>query len=379
MIQKDLRKIVPTRQTDEDSTLVRPGGITPLEQFCVSPTQLIALDWGTSSLRAYRLGNNGEVLELRSLPWGIMHLPLVSADDQLALGDKAGFELAFRLACGDWLATTPQAPIIACGMVGSMQGWCEAPYLPTPIAINNIGNTLQAVQTADGFTLHIVPGLIQHSVLPNVMRGEETQVIGALSISAEQHQKQVDDVLVGLPGTHSKWVRVHQHSTEPRILHFDTFMTGEVYAALCAHTILGRTMQMSGDAESGADATNAAFLRGLEVAQTVEGRAGVLSTIFSTRTLGLTGVLNGAGQREYLSGLLIGHEIAVLRASLEEQAHPPRQIILVGEATLCARYMQALDVYEIAHAEVVTQATERGLWMLAMQAGLMTATSSPTE
>ncbi|MGS0758530.1 2-dehydro-3-deoxygalactonokinase, partial [Roseateles sp. GG27B] len=85
-----------------------------------------------------------------------------------------------------------------------------------------------------------------------------------------------------------------------------TFMTGEVYAALCAHTILGRTMQMSGDAESGADATNAAFLRGLEVAQTVEGRAGVLSTIFSTRTLGLTGVLNGAGQREYLSGLLIG-------------------------------------------------------------------------
>ena len=114
-------------------------------------------------------------------------------------------------------------------------------------------------------------------------------------------------------------------------------------------------------------------LRGLEVAQTVAGRAGVLSTVFSTRTLGLTGALDGAGQREYLSGLLIGHEVAMLRAALEEQNHQPGQIILIGDATLCARYMKALEVYEISHAEVTAQATERGLWMLAVQAGLIAA------
>lgn len=356
-----------------------------VEDKLMNQTQLIALDWGTSSLRAYRIGHHGVVLEQRALSTGIMHLPTVTAEEQQALGDKAGFELAFRQACGDWLAAAPQTPIIACGMIGSTQGWCEAPYLPTPIAINQIGNTLKAIQTSDGLAVHIVPGLIQHSTLPNVMRGEETQVIGALAIAAEQrgkHQHQVDDVLIGLPGTHSKWVRVHQHSTEPTIQHFDTFMTGEVYAALCAHTILGRTMQMDAAFNFGADtkenaANNMAFLRGLEVAQTVAGRAGVLSTIFSTRTLGLTGALDGSGQREYLSGLLIGHEIAVLRASLEELAHQPQQIILIGDATLCARYKTALDIYEIKGATVTAQATERGLWMLAKQAGLVSDSALP--
>jgi len=340
-------------------------------------TQLIALEWGISSLRAYRLGSDGVVLAQRELPWGITHLPPVTVDDRLILGDKAGFELAFRQACGDWLAAAPQTPVIACGMVGSMQGWCEASCLPTPITIHQIGSTLKTMQTHDGITVYIVPGLIQHSALPNVMRGEETQVIGALTIAAEQHKKQNDDVLIGLPGAHSKWVRVHQHSTEPSILHFDTFMTGEVYAALCAHTILGRTMQFDDTFEFGADeASYAAFLRGLDVAQTVAGRAGVLSTIFSTRTLGLTGTLDGVGQREYLSGLLIGHEIAVLRTSLEEQTHQPGQVILIGDKTLCARYLKALDVYDIGQAEVATETTERGLWVLALHAGLIGASST---
>ncbi|QRX83921.1 2-dehydro-3-deoxygalactonokinase [Glaciimonas sp. PAMC28666] len=349
----------------------------------MNQTQLIALDWGTSSLRAYRIGQHGVVLEQRALSTGIMHLPNVTPAEQQALGDKAGFELAFQQACGDWLGDAPQSPVIACGMIGSMQGWCEAPYLPTPITINQIGKTLKAVQTVSGFTVHIVPGLVQHSTLPNVMRGEETQVIGALAIAAEKrgkHQRGVDDVLIGLPGTHSKWVRVHQHSTEPTIQHFDTFMTGEVYAALCAHTILGRTMQMDAsvdDDDKKNAPNNAAFLRGLDVAQTVAGRAGVLSTIFSSRTLGLTGVLNGAGQREYLSGLLIGHEIAVLRGSLEELPHPPQQIILVGDAALCARYKTALEVYDIGSGATATvQATERGLWMLAAQAGLVSVSTT---
>jgi 2-dehydro-3-deoxygalactonokinase len=341
-----------------------------------SQTQLIALDWGTSSLRAYRLGAAGRVLELRSLPWGVMKLPEVAPSKSSVVDAKAGFEFAFEEACGDWIRAAPHAPVIAAGMVGSRQGWLEAPYLSVPIAIDRIGGTLSALRTRNGQVLHIVPGLIENSALPNVMRGEETQVIGALGIldcggtsSRAEPQNEQDDILIGLPGSHSKWVQVRtqNRAAQSRIEHFHTFMTGEVYAALCEHTILGRGMQ-AGDV-SGDD--HAAFDRGVLVAQTPAGRAGVLSTIFSTRTLGLTGVLDGAGQREYLSGLLIGHEVAALQALLAEQGHQPARVMLVGDAALCVRYTRALRAYGLDRVEVAEHATERGLWQLAMAAGLL--------
>ncbi len=336
----------------------------------MAQTKLIALDWGTSSLRAYRFDEIGRVLEQRNLPWGIMHLPEV----QMALGEKQGFELAFVEACGDWLLDAPQTPMIACGMVGSAQGWCEAPYQEVPIALNEVGGQLSAVQTQGGYTLHIVPGLIQHSALPNVMRGEETQVIGALSLLAEEINENGRNILIGLPGTHSKWVQVQRESkpsqNKPAVIqHFDTFMTGEVFAALSAHTILSRTM-LSRDHDS--DSTNAAFLRGLNVPQTAAGQVGVLATIFSTRTLGLTGVLNGTEQRDYLSGLLIGHEVAAMHALIEEKTERLDHIILIGDEALCGRYQQALAVYGFTNVDVAMHATERGLWALAMQAGLLT-------
>jgi 2-dehydro-3-deoxygalactonokinase len=341
-----------------------------------SQTQLIALDWGTSSLRAYRLGAAAQVLEMRSLPWGVMKLPQVVPSENSGIDAKAGFELAFEEACGDWLRAAPQVAVIAAGMVGSRQGWREAPYLSVPIAVDRIGSTLCTVQTRGGQIVHIVPGLIENSALPNVMRGEETQVIGALCMfdvgdtpSQAEPQSARDEILIGLPGSHSKWVQVQRlhHEAQSRIEHFHTFMTGEVYAALCEHTILGRGMQTS--AASGDH--DAAFDRGVLVAQTPAGRAGVLSTIFSTRTLGLTGELDGADQREYLSGLLIGHEVAALQALLAEQRHQPARVILVGDAALCVRYTRALRAYGIDQIEVAEHATERGLWQLAMAAGLL--------
>lgn len=341
-----------------------------------SQTQLIALDWGTSSLRAYRLGATGRVLELRSLPWGVMKLPeVVVLATNSGADAKAGFELAFEKACGDWSRASPHAPVIAAGMVGSRQGWREAPYLSLPIAVDLIGSTLSTVPTRDGQIIHIVPGLIEHSALPNVMRGEETQVIGALSLldfgktPSRVEQQGQTDILIGLPGSHSKWVQVRiQHSeAQSYIEHFHTFMTGEVYETLCEHTILGRGMQTSDVNGDG----HAAFNRGVLVPQTPAGRAGVLSTIFSTRTLGLTGELDGAGQREYLSGLLIGHEVAALQALLAQQRYQPARVILVGDAALCVRYTRALRAYGLDQIEVAGQATERGLWQLAMAAGLL--------
>ncbi|SFI04580.1 2-keto-3-deoxygalactonate kinase [Collimonas sp. OK307] len=347
-------------------------------------TQLIALDWGTSSLRAYRLGVGGQVLELRALPWGVMRLPEVGSAENSGADGKEGFELAFEQACGDWLRAEPHAPVIAAGMVGSREGWREAPYLSIPIAVDQIGSTLSTVRTRAGQVIHIVPGLIQNSALPDVIRGEETQVIGALgmldfdkdSSRAEQPDEQ-DEVLIGLPGTHSKWVQVRrQHrEMESRIEHFSTFMTGDVYAALCAHTILARGMQASEVSRS----DHGAFDRGALVAQTPAGRAGVLSTIFSTRTLGLTGVLDAAGQREYLSGLLIGHEVAALQILLTKQRHQFPRVILIGDAALCERYVRVLKAYGIDQVEVAEQATERGLWQLALAAGLLTRISTITK
>jgi 2-dehydro-3-deoxygalactonokinase len=320
------------------------------------PAALIALDWGTSSLRAYRMAAGGDILDTRHLPWGIMRLPAPPGEGAAPPAAATGFELAFEQACGDWLRATPDLPVIACGMVGSAQGWVEAAYLDIPVDLRAIGARLTPVDTRRGTMLHIIPGLLQRQGLPNVIRGEETQVVGAVDSQADAGE----DLLVGLPGTHCKWVRVR----DGRIVEFDTFMTGEVYAALRAHTILGRTMA------DAASADDAAFEQGVGIAGSAEGRGGVLSTIFSTRALGLTGQLAPTAQPDYLSGLLIGHEVCALRALLDARGMPSR-IVLCGDEALCRRYSRALPRFGLATPELAVQAAERGLWRLAVSAGLV--------
>ncbi|RMP67889.1 hypothetical protein ALQ18_02750 [Pseudomonas marginalis pv. marginalis] len=310
-------------------------------------SQLIALDWGTSSLRAYKLGPAGKVLEQRSLAFGIMHLPSEPCDIA-GMRCSDGFELAFDAACGDWLDAQPGLAVIACGMVGSAQGWSEAAYRNTPVDVASLGQALHTVRSLRGVVVHIVPGVIEQVGLPNVMRGEETQVLGVL-------QSLNSDALIGLPGSHSKWVEV----VGGRITHFDTFMTGELFAILSKHSILGRTQKTSEQFQT------QAFDRGVQVALSADGQRGVLSTLFSARTLGLTAELAPEQQPDYLSGLLIGHELAGLPASAKHQP-----IILVGAAALCTRYQRALALCGFAHVSLAQEATERGLWQLAVAAGL---------
>ncbi len=325
--------------------------------------QLIALDWGTTSLRAYKLAAGGVVLEQRSLSSGIMQLPKTP---RVINGRECadGFELAFDEACGDWLNAQPDLPVIACGMVGSAQGWREAAYCETPANVANLGKSLQTVVSLRGTRVHIVPGVIQRSRLPNVMRGEETQVLGILqNLPVEAG----DELLIGLPGSHSKWVEV----VDGCITHFDTFMTGEVFAVLSDHSILGRTQQQ------GAAFDGQAFDRGVQVALSADGELGVLSTLFSARTLGLTGELSPTAQADYLSGLMIGHELAALASVQRRRRNNPNlpSIILIGNAPLCARYSRALDACGFAKVTLAEQATERGLWQLALAAGLIDSPS----
>lgn len=319
--------------------------------------QLIALDWGTTSLRAYLLGVAGQVLNMRTMACGIMQL--TSAPRVIAgAWCTDNFELAFDQACGDWLASNPGISVIACGMIGSAQGWREVPYLPTPATLASLCDGLYSVRSVHGVDVHIVPGVIEYSALPNVMRGEETQVLGVL-----HSHKHLNHCLIGLPGSHSKWVQ----TVDGCLMHFDTFMTGELFAAACEHTILGRTQRPCEQFEQ------AAFERGVHVALSPEGRLGPLSTLFSARTLGLTGQLSAQQQADYVSGLLIGHEIAALRGAVlaEQGEHPIPDIMLIGNEQLCERYRLALSAGGFTHVTRAEHATEHGLWHLAQAAGLL--------
>ncbi|PQV48712.1 2-dehydro-3-deoxygalactonokinase [Paraburkholderia sp. BL21I4N1] len=327
---------------------------------------LIALDWGTTSLRAYLFDADGQVLATHASTAGIMNLPRPA--------EQGGFDAAFDDACGAWLKQAPGVPVIAAGMVGSAQGWMEAPYVEAPASAEALVAGIVSVKAACGVTLHIVPGVLQRGELPNVMRGEETQIFGALGQEANaEHAANTANAnaaqtapskraLIGLPGTHAKWAVVEAN----RIERFHTFMTGEVFAALREHTILGRTMLTPDHADT------AAFLHGVKIARD-RGQAGVLATIFSSRTLGLTGQLSREQQPDYLSGLLIGHELAGLEAVLMQQQNSVagQSLRLIGNEALCERYRLALAQFGCTQAELVKHATERGLWRVASQAGLV--------
>jgi len=314
--------------------------------------RLLGLDWGTTSLRAYLFGARGNVLDSRQGPWGIMALPAPAAE--------GGFDQALAQLCGDWLRQAPGLPVVDAGMVGSAQGWREAPYLECPAKPAALAAGLATVRARDGFTVHIVPGMMVPGALPDVMRGEETQIAGALACRPELETRA--GVRMILPGTHSKWVRA-EHGI---ITGFTTCMTGEVYAALMRHTILGRLMPEGRDAGA---VDWAAFEKGLAVASD-ERNGGLLTTIFSARTLGLTHKLAPAQLPDYLSGLLIGNEIAAMQRMHPGASDAP--ILLIGAEDLVQRYAKALPVFGLAGA-VLDGATEAGLWRIADMAGIITS------
>ena len=321
---------------------------------------LLALDWGTSSLRAYLLtagsDDQAQVGETRNAPWGIMSLP------------SGGYPAALSQLCGDWLEGHPDIPLLASGMVGSAQGWVEAPYVPCPAGAAQLAAGLASVPLHQvpgqaSRSLLIVPGVLQAGELPNVMRGEETQVIGAVGLTGGGEER-----LMVLPGTHSKWVVVR----ESTIQRFSTFMTGELYAALRAHTILGRLMS----AEAKADASERAFRRGLDVALQ-GGTGGLPATLFSVRTLGLTRQLNPEELPDYLSGLLIGAELAGALDAFGAGVRA-RPLILIGDARLCTRYQDALAYAGFGSSRTLAGATEAGLWQIGRAAKLIVA-PDPSE
>ena len=305
---------------------------------------LLALDWGTSTLRACLLGAGGAVVERRTEPWGVMHLP------------DGGFAAAFERTTGGWRARWPALPVIAAGMVGSSQGWVQVPYRPCPVGVDDLAAALVPVE---GGALHVVPGVMQLDERPDVMRGEETQVVGALDL----HPRLAERALLVLPGTHAKWVRV----ADGRLDAFATYMTGELFAVLRDHSILGRAARATSAADPAA--ADAAFARGVLAAR--DAASGVAPLLFGARALPLLGWLAPEAGLDYLSGLLIGDE---LRCGLADGAE---RLALVGDGALCRRYAAALRLFGLEDVPVIEGAAEQGLWCIARRAGLVTTPHTP--
>ena len=296
---------------------------------------LLALDWGTSALRGALLDPHGQVLEERAFTRGIL---------SVAPGE---FSQVFEACFGDWAHTLAQRCLIS-GMAGSKQGWVEAPYCACPVGFSGVAARLTWIDDAAlPLPTAIVPGLsCEHPSdvpglpsLPDVMRGEEVQIFGAMQLAGWQ-----DGVFV-LPGTHSKWARVEAG----RVTGFRTFMTGELYALLSQHSLLAKSITAD------APLDEAAFAKGLLVARR---GAGLLHNAFGTRTLSLFARMDAAALTSYLSGLVIGEE-------LRAQTLPPgAEVVLIGSAALTQRYTQALALHNVTSRVLGAEATWAGLHAL---------------
>ena len=288
-------------------------------------SRLLAVDWGTSSLRGALLAPDGQVLEERAFARGIL---------TVAPGE---FPAVFDSCFGAWM--NPKTLCLISGMAGSQQGWLEAPYCPCPAGFDSIAGQLAWVEPG---RIAIVPGLcVEAGGVPDVMRGEETQVFGALQLLG------LDNARLVLPGTHSKWVTVSNR----RVTDFSTWMTGELYALLRQHSILARTLPATDPTPDAA-----AFEQGVAHALRSQG---LLHTAFSTRTLSLFKRMATDALPSYLSGLVIGEELK------SQTLQRGDTVVVMGAPALTARYEQALAQLGVTVRRVGDGATWRGLRAIA--------------
>ena len=289
----------------------------------------IAVDWGTSNLRAWAMGADGQVLAEASSEEGMGKLT------------RDGYEPALLLLIGGWLSGG--APVIACGMVGSRQGWCEAPYRAVPCTPVDRSEQVQALTIDPRLRVWIAPGLKQ-ATPADVMRGEETQIAGALQLMPGY------DGVLCLPGTHSKWV----HISAGQVVSFQTFMTGEMFALLSEASVLRHGM-------AGGGWDDAAFDAAVGDALSRPERLG--ARLFSLRAEGLIAGLSATEARARLSGLLIGTELAAAKPYWLGQ-----RVTLIGAEKLSAAYARALSLQGVEAKRLsATDCTLAGLASLSPQ------------
>lgn len=291
---------------------------------------LIGIDWGTSRIRAHRIGHDGQLLESRS---GEAGLSSVRGGD---------FDSALEALISGW-EDTGKLPILMCGMVGSRHGWKEAPYALCPFGIDALCRAVVPVSSRLG-EVRIVGGghAIDKQNHHDIMRGEETQFLGLSDPKGRQ--------VAIAPGTHSKWAFLE----DGQITRFRTYMTGELFAVLKTHSILGWLMP---DAQAPV-IDDTAFETGVKDAGLDQD---MLHGLFNVRTSGIFEPGKAQTLSSYLSGLLIGYEVKNAATLF------PAQFVTVVAAPALARlYGLALSLLGIAEArhEDVDVVTARGLWRI---------------
>ena len=301
----------------------------------------IAVDWGTSNRRAWALDGAGRVIGARHDDQGLIAINAAGGD----------FANSFAAFAQGWLNG---APVIMAGMVGSRAGWREAPYLDTPAALDDLSQHLITVDSIAGGEIRIVPGMAKRDgAQPDVMRGEECQLLGANLVHG------LTEGVFLLPGTHAKWARV----SDGRLTDFRTYMTGELFGLLARQGSLSQVI--------GGDAFDAAaFRRGLARAEE-SGQGAFTHQLFGVRSLSLFGELDPAIAGSYLSGLLIGAEMADARSWLQQQV-ATRRVTAIGSAALLRNYAKAAQHFDITLDRLESEAIlPPALFALARGAGLL--------
>ena len=292
----------------------------------------ISLDWGTTSFRAYEINAQGNVTNQVAAPEGI-----------LAVKNQR-FEETLESHIGTW---DKSLPILASGMITSRQGWVECPYTECPAGASDLANSITRKTTATGRTIHFITGLHYNSpsITHDVIRGEETQVIGSLGTGASHFITR---------GTHCKWIDI----AENNVSGFATYMTGESFAIYKQYSILGRLM-------NDAPQDDTAFKQGVEKA--FADPSGMLHTLFSVRSLGLFESLTAEKLASYLSGLLIGYEVAHATAGHDRAA----KYVVLGAPEQTATCIMALKLAGLTIEQGDPISAIAGQRIIAKEAGIL--------
>jgi 2-dehydro-3-deoxygalactonokinase len=297
----------------------------------VSTVPVYALsDWGTSRFRLWLVDGNGQVLvEKRS-------------EDGLDASRARGFAATLERHLAG-LGAPADLPVVICGMAGSRQGWVEANYVPVPADLQAILSGTVKIETILR-DVRIIPGLSQSGTAPNVMRGEETQLLGAILT------KNLSNGIIAMPGTHSKWVEL----VDGRAKSFSTYLTGELYALLASQSILRHSI---GEAAAFASPDHPQFTAALRLMFSGER---MLGELFGIRAAMLLDNLPPVGAASRLSGLLIGAEIAAAKARQNGK------VTLVASGAMAGLYARALEVAGLDHDFVdADEAVRKGLFVAA--------------
>jgi 2-dehydro-3-deoxygalactonokinase len=271
----------------------------------------IAADWGTSHLRLALCDAEGQPLEVRKGPG--------------ASEARGRFAEIFDAEIAGWRRKHGELPAVLSGMVGSSFGWAEVPYLPCPADLDELADNPVPIRDR----VFIVPGMRCSNPLgaPDVMRGEETQLLGARRIDSSLD---VGKQLICMPGTHTKWVSLHSGVVQE----FLTAPTGEMFAMLCEHSVLVR------DQATPVEHRAAEFERGLaEAARHPE--VPLLHRLFQSRSLRLDKQLSAEGAASWMSGLLIGTDVGGA-LSLFDGHDASAPVYVIGAAQLAQTYSMAL-------------------------------------